>query len=132
MLCQFPVIKVSTKMESLRKTGSKTSLLAILVSLMMIGTTTDLADVGVNYNKYDWTVTFFTSKCIYTNVLLVSSHGKIGLRNKNIMQKWLKYSIIDNTGVSGDDWDLHSSSRWRVNIVQGWKTCDCIQFRIRF
>ena len=53
MLCQFPVIKVSTKMESLRKTGSKTSLLAILVSLMMIGTTTDLADVGVNYNKYD-------------------------------------------------------------------------------
>ena len=46
MLYRFLMVKISPEMESLRKTGSKTVLLTILVSLMMIETTADLPDEG--------------------------------------------------------------------------------------
>ena len=46
MLCWFLMEKVILETESLCKTGSKTILLTILVSLMMIDTTTALSDAG--------------------------------------------------------------------------------------
>ena len=42
--------KVSPEMEALLKTGSKTVLLTILVSLMIIGNTTALPSDGGKYN----------------------------------------------------------------------------------
>ena len=49
-------------MESLRKIGSNTVLLTILVSLMMIEITTALPGEGEIHNKYDRPVIFFCSK----------------------------------------------------------------------
>ena len=52
--------KLRPEIESLRKTCSKTALLIILVSLMMIDTTTAFTDEGGMYNKDDIPVMVFS------------------------------------------------------------------------
>ena len=52
--------KVSPETESLRKTGSKTVFLKILVSLKMIKTPTDIPDKGWIYIKDDRPVVVFS------------------------------------------------------------------------
>ena len=53
--------KVSPETESLRKTGSKTVFLKILVSLKMIKTTTAILDKGWIYIKDDRPVVVFST-----------------------------------------------------------------------
>ena len=93
----------SQEMESLRKTGSKTVFLTILVSLMMIGTTTALPYEGEIQNNYDRPVIVFSSKFILYNALLFS-HGKSNPINGILTQNWFKECIFDNIGVSNDNW----------------------------
>ena len=42
----------------------------------------------------------------------------------NHYENWFKDSILENIGVLDGDWDNHSSSRWKINLEQGWKTYD--------
>ena len=60
MICWFLMAKLRPEIESLRKTCSKTALLIILVSLMMIDTTTAFTDEGGMYNKDDIPVMVFS------------------------------------------------------------------------
>ena len=67
------------------------------------------------YNKDNRTVIVFSLKLVWNNYLSVS-YGKSRPRNGILAQNWYKDSIIDDIGVSYDDWDHHSSSRWRINV----------------
>ena len=56
-------------------------------------------------------------KRVWNNALSVS-HGKSNPRNGILIEKWFKDSILDDIGVSDDDWDHHNSSRWRGDIYR--------------
>ena len=56
-------------------------------------------------------------------------YGKSKPRSGILTKNWFKDSIVDNIGVSDDDWDHHRYSRLRVNVEQGWQTSDFLQFK---
>ena len=58
---------------------------------------------------------FFSSRRVYTDDLSIS-HGKNEFTNGIFTQNLFKYSILDDIGISDDDWDHHRSSGQREYI----------------
>ena len=89
-------------MEFLRETGSKTVLLTILVSLVIIETSSNHPYEEQIKKRVDIPVIFFSSKSIGTNALSVFN-GRSIPKNSILTQNWFKDSILDNIGVSSGD-----------------------------
>ena len=117
MICQFPMETFIPEMEFLCKTGSKTILWTILVSLIMIETTTYLPDKGQIWNKDEIPVIVFSSEtafkmmlCLFlmkTLILEMESLCKTGSKTI-ILTILVSLMMIDTTTALSDEGQIQN------------------------